>query len=346
MAFTDEELKLILQKAFQIQKWAILANEYAETGLPACYKNTLTYRLHIVKALNFYDILDRLRYDGKDDYATELKNERDELLAGVGNYSGNIDKNDRFHLPDFGLCDTAHGLFKKLRRIVEDEADDNKKLRLYADHIKDLIRDDVKLYPQIWRGEFGKLLDIVVGRITGYDLFNELLTRISIKNPTAAKQILDSYEHLQKISNDGRNAEDKELKAIITAASNFVLLMRNTANKIAAGDNLPPHLAIDLTRRILTVGTTNIRIKSEKVWDFIKAICSNQRDKIILWNNHPSQWKNAIDTFRRELKKHNCTLKQFIESTKSGRQNGYTLNPNVIIQNGSQVGVRRTKQSK
>ncbi|MBA7662367.1 hypothetical protein ES703_70396 [subsurface metagenome] len=228
MAFTDNLLKSILQKAFEIQKWAILAEHYDKTTLPVCYGDTLTYRLSVEKELNLYDILDQLRYDGQGDYAKELEKNRDELLEGVKSFDRNIDRNNKHHLPNFDLCDTAHGLFKKLRRIVEEQTDDNKKLLLYAECIEDLIKDDTKLYPQILRGEFEELLDIIVSNIQRYDLFGELLGRIKEKDPTAATQIKEKYDQLIILSNV-ENAHEKELKAVESVALNLVSLMREIA---------------------------------------------------------------------------------------------------------------------
>jgi len=230
MPFTDEGLKFILQKAQEIQKWAILAMHYGNTAVPAYYGDTLTYRLSVEKELNFYDILDQLRYDGQVDYAQELEKKRDELLERVESFDTNIDTNHKHHLPGFSLCDGAHGLFKKLRRIVEEQTDDNKKLLLYAECIEDLIKDDMKLYPQIWRGEFEKLLDIVVSHIQGYDLFGELLGRIKEKDPTAATQLKEKYDQLIILSNVP-NARREELDAIKSAAFDYVSLMREIAHK-------------------------------------------------------------------------------------------------------------------
>jgi hypothetical protein len=119
---------------------------------------------------------------------------------------------------------------------------------------------------------------------------------------------------------------------------------QNSGGEAEDAGNIPPYLAIDLSQRLITVGVTNIRITSEKVWDFVKALCSNARQGITLWN--APNWKNAIDVFRSELKEDRCDYKQFVERTKSGRQVGYTLNPNVKILRGSQVAIRRTKQKK
>lgn len=204
MAFTDSLLKSILQKTIEIEKWAILERG---TKLPR-------------KELNFYDILDELRNEGKDGYAKELEKTRDELLGELQ------------ELPTFTSSQTAFGLFKKLRRIVEDRTDDSKKLLLYADSINDLVKDDTKLYPQIWRGEFEKLLDIVVAHLDGYDLWGELLSRIKEKSPTAAAQLKAQYQQLKEVANV-QNAQDKELKAIQSAASTFVSLMKKVAKQIS-----------------------------------------------------------------------------------------------------------------
>ncbi len=227
MAFTDNLLKYILQKAFEIQKWAILAAHYEQTRVPD--GDTLTYRFSVEKELNLYDILDQLRYDGQGDYAKELEKNRDELLEGVKSFDRNIDRNNKHHLPNFDLCDTAHGLFKKLRRIVEEQTDDNKKLLLYAECIEDLIKDDTKLHQQILRGEFEKRLDIIVSHIKGYDLFGELLGRIKGKDPTAAAQLKEKYDQLIILSNV-ENAHEEELKAVESAAFDLVSLMREPAD--------------------------------------------------------------------------------------------------------------------
>ncbi len=228
MAFTDNLLKSTLQKAFEIQKWAILGGHYKQTGLPACEVDTLTYRFSVEIELNLYDILDQLRHDGQGDYAKELEKNKDKLLERVQSFNENIDKNHKSHLPNFCLGNMAHGLFKKLRRIVEEQTDDNKKLLLYAECIEDLIKDNTKLYPQIWRGEFEKLLDIVVSHIQGYDLFGELLGRIKEKDPTAAAQLKEKYDQLTILSNV-ENARKDELKAVKSAALNLVSLMRKPA---------------------------------------------------------------------------------------------------------------------
>ena len=227
MAFTDSLLKSILQKAIEIEKWAILE------------RGTKPLR----KELNFYDILDELRNDGKDGYAKELEKTRDELLGEVQ------------EPPTFTSSQTAFGLFKKLRRIIEDKTDDSKKLLLYADSIEDLIKDDTKLHLQIWRGEFVKVVDIVLAHFVDvdYDLFNELLARISAKNPTAATQLKEKYDQLIILSNV-ENAREDELKAVESAAFDLVSLMREIAE---TKPDIPP---IEKEKeKVKTIGSVKIQ---------------------------------------------------------------------------------------
>jgi len=203
MAFTDSLLQSILQKAIEIEKWAILERETKPLGME----------------LNFYDILDELRYDGQGDYAKELEKTRDELLR------------EAEEPPTFTSGQTAFGLFKKLRRIIEDRTDDSKKLLLYADSIEDLVSDKETLYSAIWNKQFEKLLNIVVSHIQGYDLFGELLGRVKEKKPTAATQLKEKYDKLIILSNVENACED-ELKAIESAALDLVSRMREIAEQI------------------------------------------------------------------------------------------------------------------
>lgn len=227
MAFTYSLLKSILQKAIEIEKWAILE------------RGTKPLR----KELNFYDILDELRNDGKDGYAKELEKTRDELLGEVQ------------EPPTFTSSQTAFGLFKKLRRIIEDKTDDSKKLLLYADSIEDLIKDDTKLHLLIWRGEFVKVVDIVLAHFVDvdYDLFNELLARISAKNTTAATQLKEKYDKLIILSNV-ENAREDELKAVESAAFDLVSLMREIAE---TKPDIPP---IEKEKeKVKTIGSVKIQ---------------------------------------------------------------------------------------
>jgi hypothetical protein len=249
MAFNDKVFKDILQKTIEIEKWAILTRDHNGT-IPLC------------KELNLYDILDELKNDGKDGYANELERTRDELSSEAQNR------------PTYSSSQTAFGLFKKLRRIIEDRTNDSKKLLLYADSIEDLIKDDTELYPQIWRGDFIKVVDIVLAHFVGvdYDLFGELLDRIRVKNPTAATQILDNYGQLQKLSNNGKNAHEKELRAVKEAARKLVSLMREAASE-------PDQKAIEEQIVLTAIGSKKGIRHSELLdnpeivsWDFLKPV--------------------------------------------------------------------------
>ena len=158
------------------------------------------------------------------------------FLERLNDFDNNLDVNHRALLPGFSLSMVAHGLFKKLRKIVEEQADDSKKLLMYADGIEELVKDKTQLSLLVWNNELVIYLDTIVSNLDGFNLFNELVKRIEQKDSKAGKQLNSDYIQLRKIS-EVNDSNKEDLEAIKRASINLVSLMRKIAKPKSNIDN-------------------------------------------------------------------------------------------------------------
>jgi len=106
--------------------------------------------------------------------------------------------------------------------------------------------------------------------------------------------------------------------------------------------NLPDYRAVNLAKRIVTIGAKPYAITSEKVWDFLKDLWSASKDdRIVPMLEGSTNNKNAVDQLRNQMGKNN--LRKLIIFIKKG---GYKLNPEVKISGGGQIGIRKTHLKK
>jgi hypothetical protein len=102
--------------------------------------------------------------------------------------------------------------------------------------------------------------------------------------------------------------------------------------------NLPDYRALNLAKRTLTIGGRTYPITSEKVWDFIKDLCSLLKsDRIVAYMEGAVNNKNAVDQLRKLIGKEN--LHNFLVFVSGG----YKLNPEVKILDSGQIGIRKTR---
>ncbi len=101
---------------------------------------------------------------------------------------------------------------------------------------------------------------------------------------------------------------------------------------------LPDYRALDLARRTVAIGTGTHPITSEKVWDFLKNLCSAFKDdRLVPTFDGATNNKNNVDRLRKKIG--NDALHKLILFVDGG----YRLSPEVKILNGAQIGIRRTK---
>ena len=107
------------------------------------------------------------------------------------------------------------------------------------------------------------------------------------------------------------------------------------------GTDIPEYRAIDLAKRTLTIGTKTWTITSEKVWDFLKDLCSALRDdRLVSRYEGANDNKNNVDQLRRQIDKDNIH-KLIILGNRF-----YKLNSEVKILNSGQIGIRKTHLSR
>ncbi|MHC4488581.1 MAG: hypothetical protein ACYSW7_05305 [Planctomycetota bacterium] len=101
---------------------------------------------------------------------------------------------------------------------------------------------------------------------------------------------------------------------------------------------IPDYRAVDLAKRTVTIGAGMWPITSEKVWDFIKDLCSAfKNDRLISRFEGAQDNKNNVDQLRRQIGGDNLHKLIILD-------NGvYKLNPEVKILGGGQIGIRKTK---
>lgn len=103
---------------------------------------------------------------------------------------------------------------------------------------------------------------------------------------------------------------------------------------------IPDYIALDLAKRTVTMGTKIHPITSEKVWDFLKNLCSAFKDdRLVPRYDGATNNKNNVDQFRRLIGKE--ALHEFIVFLN----HGYKLNPEVEIIGGGQISIRKTHLS-
>jgi len=105
--------------------------------------------------------------------------------------------------------------------------------------------------------------------------------------------------------------------------------------------NLPDYRALNLANRTIEITGTKYSITSEKVWNFIKDLCSfSKDDRIVSGYDGSANNKNAVDQLRKKVGKDN--LHKLIIFVKAG----YKLNPKVKILYSAQKGIRKTHLKK
>ena len=113
------------------------------------------------------------------------------------------------------------------------------------------------------------------------------------------------------------------------------------ANAAQDEPKIPDYVALDLSKRTVTIGADSHIVTSEKVWDFLKDLCSARRDdRLVSRNDGVTNNKNNVDQLRKQIRKsalHKVIL--FMDG-------GYKLNPEVKILEGGQVGIRKTHLSR
>ena len=89
------------------------------------------------------------------------------------------------------------------------------------------------------------------------------------------------------------------------------------------------------------IGTETYHITSEKVWDFLKDLCSAHRDdRLVPMLEGATNNKNNVDRLRKKIGNENLhKLIIFVNG-------GYKLNPEVKILDGGQIGIRGTHLSR
>ena len=106
-----------------------------------------------------------------------------------------------------------------------------------------------------------------------------------------------------------------------------------------ADANLPDYRAFNLAQRTITIGAKTYPITSEKVWDFLKDLCSNLRyDRITAYVEGERDNKNAVDQLRKQIG--NDNLHKLVIPVKGS---GYKLNTEVKILYSGQKGIRKTR---
>jgi len=112
--------------------------------------------------------------------------------------------------------------------------------------------------------------------------------------------------------------------------------------KTSGGEtNLPDYRAVNLAKRTITIGAKPNPITSERVWDFLKDLCSAFRqDRIVPLIEGNVNNKNAVDQLRRLIGRDRLhSLVVFVKG-------GYKLNPEVKILDSGQIGIRKTHLKK
>ncbi len=100
------------------------------------------------------------------------------------------------------------------------------------------------------------------------------------------------------------------------------------------------YIEINLATHIVTVGTRQHPITSDKVWMFIKILVEDkQQHKATPREDGRINWKNARDMLRRKIGK-TATGQMIICSGGC-----YALDPNVVIKGTGQIGIHRTKSN-
>ena len=117
------------------------------------------------------------------------------------------------------------------------------------------------------------------------------------------------------------------------------LEQREAPGKAGQGDRaLPDYRALDLAKRAVTIGSNTSAITSDRVWDFLRDLCSARRDdRLVPSIERATNNKNNVDQLRRQIG--NAALHKLILFVDGG----YKLNPDVKILSGAQIGIRRTK---
>lgn len=107
----------------------------------------------------------------------------------------------------------------------------------------------------------------------------------------------------------------------------------------ASPEEPPVYVAINAAAQAVTFGCQSYKVTSVQAWDFLKTLISNKRNQRITPRfDDGHNWKNAVDTLRRQIGKENLRL--LIVTSRDG----YYLQPSVEIKYSAQRGIRRTKR--
>lgn len=111
-----------------------------------------------------------------------------------------------------------------------------------------------------------------------------------------------------------------------------------TKEHVLSKETVQLYIELNLAERLLIIGTDELRISSELVWDFLKTLASNIKSNRITPRIDDSRnWKNAVDTLRRKIGKDR------LHKVVCFSNGGYFLSGAVKVKYGSQVGIRKTR---
>lgn len=106
--------------------------------------------------------------------------------------------------------------------------------------------------------------------------------------------------------------------------------------------NLPDYRALNLAERTITIGIKPYFITSERVWDFLKDLCTAfKEDRIVPMYEGAIKNKNAVDQLRRKVGGKD-NLRKLIIFIKGG----YKIKSEVKILYSGQKGIRKTHLKK
>jgi len=191
--------------------------------------------------------------------------------------------------------------------------------------------------------------------------FGTILLKIQCWRPDAARSLEKEHKNLlsiakeidQKIKNGERdlffsasasqlsaNLLAKKLRTIAEMAREDTLSEkpRETKESTIPDDMVQIYIELNLSERLLVIGTDKYRISSEQVWNFLKTLAQNSKTgRITPTIDGRDNWKNAVDTLRRKIGKYR------LHKVVRFSGDGYFLGDDVNAKYGSQVGIRKTR---
>ena len=206
----------------------------------------------------------------------------------------------------------------------------NKKFVVYVFSLDESAREE----------EFEDILRIICGLINDQEI--SLIWPNSINIQEAGPQIIGAYEYKQTDLIQESSSIFHQLILRLIEEFGFKETQHERMQTDSKLCRERVNVELDIAERTLTIGTDEKFISSESTWNFLKTLVDNKKQKRITPRRDGQiDWKNAVDTLRRIIKKDSISLRDIITSSRDG----YRLAQGVTIKGGGQIGIRSTKLS-